>query len=32
MSDTFGVRLERILIDRNMTQTDLAKLVWDGDE
>lgn len=29
MSDTFGARLERILIDRNMTQTDLAKLVWD---
>lgn len=28
MSDTFGARLERILIDRNMTQTDLARLVW----
>lgn len=32
MSDTFGARLERILIDRNMTQTDLARLVFDQDE
>lgn len=28
MSDTFGVRLGRILIDRDMTQNDLARLVF----
>jgi transcriptional regulator with XRE-family HTH domain len=28
MSITFGYTLERILIDRDMTQTDLARLAW----
>lgn len=28
MGSNFGARLDRILLDRDMTQTDLARLVW----